>query len=156
MRKVSYPISIKSLEDIINALIYFDSNYDKKQKYPAHYRLHYSTGNYLITYLVRISPFTEGQIKLFGNKKFDSPRNQINSIDEFLSILKDNRELIPEYFTSMEFFLNLNYVYFGYRIEDKVMINDIQCPKKFFNTICQYTYFNRLMLDIKTHYSQIN
>ena len=36
------------------------------------------------------------------------------------------------------------------------MINDIQCPEKFFNTIGQYTYFNRLMLNIKTHYSQIN
>lgn len=87
----------------------------KNPKYPAHCRLHYSTKDYIITYLVRISPFTEEQIR-FQNKLFDSPSRQINSIDEILAILEsrlDNRELVPEYFTTMEFFLISNYVNFG-------------------------------------------
>ena len=157
-RELAYPMSIKKDEDKLDALMFYDSSYQEKPKYPAHYRLHYSTSGYLITYLVRISPFTEEQIR-FQNNQFDSPSRQINSIDEILHILEsshDNRELIPEYFTSMEFLLNSNYVNFGYRLNDKVMINDIQCPDKYFNSISQYIYFNRLMLNIKSHYEQIN
>ncbi|MBR4316173.1 MAG: hypothetical protein IKP65_04295, partial [Alphaproteobacteria bacterium] len=52
-----------------------------------------------------------------------------------LSSSHDNRELVPEYFSTMEFFLNANYVDFGYRLSDKVMINDVQYPGKFFNSI---------------------
>ena len=161
-REFCFPISIKNIDnnkdDILDALFFFESSYDERPKYPAHYRLHYSTSGYLITYLVRISPFTEEQIR-FQNKQFDSPSRQINSIDEILNILEsshDNRELIPEFFSSIEFFLNSNYVNFGYRLNDHVMINDIQCPEKYFNSICQYIYYNRLMLNIKSDYKKIN
>ena len=42
------------------------------------------------------------------------------------------------------------------KVSDYKMINDTECPDKFFNSISQYLYFNRLMLNIKSHYEQIN
>ena len=36
------------------------------------------------------------------------------------------------------------------------MINDVQYPEKFFNSISQYIYFNRLMLNMKNSYEIIN
>jgi hypothetical protein len=139
-RELYYPISIKNTNDIKDAILYFEANLAENTRFPSHYRLHYSTSGYLLSYLVRLSPFTEEQIR-FQNNQFDSPSRQINSIDEILHILSsshDNRELIPEYFTTMEYFLNSNYIDFGYRLNDKIMINDIQCPEKFFNSISQY------------------
>ena len=157
-RELEYPISIKNDDDIIDAMQFFEVNMDENPKFPNHYRLHYSTSGYLLSYLVRISPFTEEQIR-FQNNQFDAPSRQIHSIDEILTILSsshDNRELIPEYFSTMEFFLNANYIDFGYRLSDKVMINDVQYPDKYFNSICQYIYYNRLMINIKSKYQEIN
>ena len=157
-RELAFPISIKNKEDKEDAIIFFEANLGENPSFPSHYRLHYSTSGYLLSYLVRLSPFTEEQIR-FQNDQFDSPSRQINSIDEILNILStshDNRELIPEYFTTIEFMLNSNYIYFGYRLSDKVMINDIQCPKEFFNSISQYVYYNRLMLNVKIEYTEIN
>ena len=157
-RELAYPISIKKEEDIDDAILFFEANIQENLSFPSHYRLHYSTSGYLLSYLVRLSPFTEEQIR-FQNGQFDSPSRQINSIDEILNILStshDNRELIPEYFTTIEFLLNSNYIFFGYRLGDKVMINDVQYPEKFFNSICQYVYYNRLMLNIKIEIEGIN
>ena len=139
-------------------MTFYDANKEENSKFPFHYRLHYSTSGYLISYLVRLSPFTEEQIR-FQNNQFDSPSRQINSIDEILAILSsshDNRELVPEYFSTIEFCLNANYINFGYRLSDKMMINDVQYPEKFFNSISQYIYFNRLMLNMKNPYKIIN
>ena len=157
-RNLAYPISVKNEEDIKDALLFFEANLDENPKFPFHYRLHYSTSGYLLSYLVRLSPFTEEQIR-FQNNQFDSPSRQINSIDEILSILStshDNRELVPEYFSSIEFCLNTNYADFGFRLSDKVMINDVQYPEKYFNSICQYIYYSRLMLNYKPKMQKIN
>ena len=157
-RELEFPISVKNEEDIKDAILFFESSQEENPKYPSHYRLHYSTSGYLLTYLVRISPFTEEQIR-FQNAQFDSPSRQINSIDEILSILStghDNRELVPEYFTTVEFLLNSNYVDFGYRLNDKIMINDIGYPEKFFSSMSQFIYYNRLLLNIKTYFKEVN
>ena len=157
-RELSFPISIKKDEDKEEAKSFFESNYIENPKYPSHYRLHYSTSGYLLSYLVRVSPFTEEQIR-FQNNQFDSPNRQLQSIDEILHILtssSDNRELIPEFFTSPEFLLNSNYVDFGYRLNDKIMINDVKWQEKFFNSITQFIYYNRLILNKKSHYKEVN
>ena len=157
-RELYYPISVKKEEDIIDAISFFEANMEEKPNHPCHYRLHYSTSGYLLSFLVRMSPFTEEQIR-FQNNQFDSPSRQVHAIDEILTILSsshDNRELIPEYFTTMEFFLNANYVNFGFRLNDKVMINDVQSPKHYLNTICQYIFYNRLILNLKIPFKEIN
>ena len=166
-RDLSYPISVKGKsmedeekeeEDLEEARCFFDASLDENRKYPSHFRLHYSTSGYLLSFLVRSSPYTEEQIR-FQNNQFDSPSRQLNSIDEILTILStshDNRELIPEYFTTVEYFLNMNYIYFGYRLSDKVLINDVGFQGTFFYSIAQYVYYNRLVLNIKFDISDLN
>ena len=155
LRDMSFPISIKNEEDIKDAIFYFTSSMKEKNKYPSHYRIHYSTSYHLISYLVRLFPFTEEHINYFNNQ-LDNPNRQIESIDGILNLLPrhDNRELIPEFFTTAEFLLNLNYIFFGYKTRDKTIINDIQYPEKFFNSFSQYIYYNRLLLDKKIYLSE--
>ena len=151
LREMSYPISIKDEADIEDSKTFFQSTFEENEKHPFHYRLHYSTCGYLLNYLARVSPYTEEQIRFQGGQ-FDNPNRQIQYIEEILSILSqshDNRELIPEFFITMEFFLNLNYNYFGKRSVDNETINDMCCQKKFFNSLSQYLYYNRLMINKK-------
>ena len=158
LRDLEYPISIKGNssndnieEELEDARIFFDASLEENRKYPTHFRLHYSTSGYILSFMARTSPYTEEQIR-FQNNQFDSPSRQLNSIDEILTILStshDNRELIPEYFTTVEFYLNMNYIYFGYRFNDKVLINDVKPQKEFFDSLAQYVYYNRLLLNIR-------
>jgi hypothetical protein len=97
--------------------LYKDSLKEKKNKMESayHFTIHYSTSAFILYYLLKISPYTEGHIK-FQAGVFDSPDRLLSSIDNLLSIMsrtRDNRELIPEYFTTIEFLYNLNYIYLG-------------------------------------------
>ena len=113
-----------------------------------HFSLHYSTNGYILLYLMRIIPFMDAHIK-FQSGTFDDPNRLINSIDELLSIMKDfkdNRELIPEFFTTIEYFCNLNFIFFGIRYLNKVLINNMN-PPSIFNSLSNYLYFNRIFLN---------
>ena len=157
LRDLTYPISIRNKDDIEDSHLFFRASYDENPKYPTHFRLHYSTYGYLLNYLVRASPYTEEQIYFQGNQ-FDNPNRQIQYIEEIVNILSeshDNRELIPEYFTTIEFFLNVNYNYFGNRTGNNETINDI-CCQKCFNSLSQYIYYNHLMLNKRENISDIN
>ena len=137
---------------------YFDLSLKENKKYPSHFRVHYSNKRFVLTLLARTSPYTEEQIS-FNNNKLFSAYKQINSFDEFLTLLSsqnDNRELIQEYFTTIEFFLNMNYIYFNYQRENKILINDIAYQEKFFNSLGQYIYYQRLILNLKFDISDVN
>ena len=98
-----------------------------------HFSLHYSTNGYILLYLMRIFPFMDAHIK-FQSGSFDDPNRLINNMDELLNIMKDfkdNRELIPEFFTTIEYFCNLNFIFFGIRHFNKVLINNINPPSIF-------------------------
>ena len=116
----------------------------KKQ---CHFSIHYSTAAYIILYLMKISPFTEGNIKL-QKGEFDSPDRQIFSIESLIKSIqkyRDNRELIPEYFITCEFFYNVNYIYFGQRVNKQIVHNT--SVQTIFNSPEEYVYFNRLILN---------
>ena len=120
-------------------------------KNPIHFRFHYSTGGYILLYLMRIFPFIEEHIRLQSNN-FDSPSRMVHNIDEILNIIKeskDTRELIPEFFTSIEYFLNLNYVYFGKRTSDNKIVNDMIVPhiNLYREKLVNYIYFNKVFLN---------
>ena len=113
----------------------------------SHFLIHYSAAGYIILYLIKISPHTEGNIRLQSGT-FDSPDRLIYSFDEFLNSLKkfkDNRELIPELFTMVEQFYNINYIYFGKKNNSKVVHNSI--VPKIFNYPEEFIYYNRLILN---------
>ncbi len=86
-----------------------------KKNLGFYFNQHYSTGGFILYYLVRLIPFTFSQIE-FQSGKFDLPARLFSSLKNFLfflSITYDNRELIPEFYFNYEFLLNLNYNDFG-------------------------------------------
>jgi len=148
-RELAFPISIIKQEDIKQAKSFFESNYNENPKYPSHYRYHYSSNLNSIFYLFRVSPFTEKQLHSLDNQ-LEQPHRQFNSIDEILDILtssNDNRELIPELFTTPEFLLNSNYIFFGVNYPKKIIVNDIEWQEKFFNSITQFIYYLFIIID---------
>ena len=50
----------------------------------------------------------------------------------------------------------MNYIYFGYRLNDKVLINDVKYQDKYFINLAQYVYYNRLILNLRFDISDIN
>ena len=125
LRDLKYPISIRGNsainypeEELEDAKLFFDDSLRENRKYPAHFNSHYSTSEYILSFMAEISPYNEEQIRS-QNNQFNSPSRQIYSIDEILTILStshDNRELIPEYFTTVEFYLIMNYLYFDFQL----------------------------------------
>ena len=80
-----------------------------------HFNQHYSSSGFILHYLVRLIPFTYKHI-LFQAMKFDAPTRFFSSLVKTHSSLKDsdeNRELIPEFYYSYDFLINLNYNDFG-------------------------------------------
>ena len=132
--------------------LYKDSLKEKKNKMESayHFTIHYSTSAFILYYLLKISPYTEGHIK-FQAGVFDSPDRLLSSIDNLLSIMsrtRDNRELIPEYFTTIEFLYNLNYIYLGEKKLGKIIVHDtIVSDSDLFNSKEEYIYYNRLVLN---------
>ena len=123
----------------------------REEQHPVHFRIHYSTSGFILLYLMRIFPFMEQHIKL-QNGKFDSPGRLLHRIDDMLNIIKDsndNRELIPEFFTSIEYFINLNYVYFGARNNDGIVVNNILVPEinLYHQKLANFIYFNKIFLN---------
>ena len=116
-----------------------ESSYEKaKSNYSIlkyHFNQHYTAGGFILFYLVRLIPFTYQHI-LFQSNKFDTPNrlfSAINNIFLFFQITDDNRELIPEFYYSYEFLLNLNYNDFGVlsTSEENYHINNV-------NVNCKY------------------
>ena len=102
-----------------------------------HFNQHYSTGGFVLYYLVRLIPFTYQHI-IFQSNKFDSPTrlfSSINNIYLFLKVSEDNRELIPEFFFNFDFLVNLNYNDFGILEvnEENYHLNNV-------DTFCKYSF----------------
>ena len=98
-----------------------------------HFNQHYSTGGFILFYLVRLIPFTHYLID-FQSGKFDLPARMFNSMSNFLyffTLTQDNRELCPEFYFQYEFLLNLNYNDFGkMEIEKEVYhLNNVDSNK---------------------------
>ena len=86
-----------------------------RQSEGFHFNQHYSTGGFILFYLVRLIPFTYYLID-FQSGKFDLPARLFNSMNNFLfffTLTLDNRELCPEFYFEYEFLLNLNHNDFG-------------------------------------------
>ena len=90
---------------------------------------HYSNQGVIFQYLMRVYPFFEAYVKLFSG--LDDPNRMFHSIKESLMSIKqepsDIRELIPEFFTVPEIYMNLNKIHFGRR-DFRVEVNDVILP----------------------------
>ena len=116
------------------------SDYNKaKENYETlkyHFNQHYSNSGFVLYYLVRLIPFTYQHI-LFQSMHFDSPArlfSSLNHIYNFVNLTEDNRELIPEFYFSFDFLLNLNHNNFGIfkKKEINILVNNV-------DTYCKYS-----------------
>ena len=110
-RDLSKPICLNK-ENNCEILFKIKNN---KETEGFHFNQHYSTGGFILFYLLRLIPFTYCLIE-FQSGKFDLPARLFNSMENFLyyfNITQDNRELCPEFYFNYEFLLNLNHNDFG-------------------------------------------
>ena len=140
IRDFKFPINSQLEENkklAINRYIYSD---DKKHK--AHQGINYSNPAFISYYLMRTYPFIMNQIKLQSNNMEQSDR-MFNSLQSIMnSLIKgiDNRELIPEIYSQIEIFINLNCIFFNYTTK-KYLVDDLYiCSKHglFGNNIINY------------------
>ena len=123
LRDLKYPLSQQNEEKREDSMLKFDDK--DKSSFQFHLGTHYSTGPFIFYYLMRQEPYSTLLIKL-QNYQQENPNRMFIGVKETIEILEtgnDNRELIPEFFSKIEFFLNLNYSYFGQRASHEVVNN---------------------------------
>ena len=143
LRQLNYPVCIQKIETIKKMIKkYIDSD----EKYKNHLCIHYSTSSYVYYYLMRQEPYSDLMIKL-QNYQQENPNRMFSDIEESLKTLetgKDSREIIPEFFSRIEFLINLNCEYFGMKtnktIVDDIIINCLEENEKI-NPFFQYIHF---------------
>ena len=115
LRNFKFPMASQNEESRKIAINRYEDEEQNKYSFPIHYGTHYSTSSYVYFYLMRQEPFTTLLIKLQGYKQ-EHPDRMFYSIIDTLLILEsghDNRECIPDIFSKIEQFINLNCVNFG-------------------------------------------
>ena len=105
-RELKYPICAQTEQSREKAL----ERFEEGSKFTSHYGTHYSNACYIYYYLMREEPYNTLLVKLQSYKN-ENPNRMFFDLNEILRILTsgcDNRECIPEFFTKIEQFINLN------------------------------------------------
>ena len=145
LRQFQYPISAQTEEKRREIVLRYEKSFFK---FKCHYNSHYSTNAIIFYFLVRISPITEEHVKFQGDQ-FDKIERMFFGLDSFLKVidfLKDSRELIPDLFYLYEMYFNMNYNFFGYSNNKKMILNNINMPSENMTPI-EFVYFNRAKLN---------
>nr|XP_040571120.1 neurobeachin-like isoform X3 [Lepeophtheirus salmonis] len=153
---LSSPNNYRDLSKPIGALNparkqYFEERYnswESDQIPPFHYGTHYSTSAFVLNYLIRLEPFTSLFLALQGGK-FDHPNRIFSSIKTSWQNCQrdtsDVKELIPEFFSLPEMFVNMN----GYKLgslDDGVDVGDVDLPP-WASTPHEFVRINRQALE---------
>ncbi|CCF23439.1 WD repeat and FYVE domain-containing protein 3 [Caenorhabditis elegans] len=98
---------------------------------PYMYGTHYSSAMIVVSYLVRLEPFTQQFLSLQGGH-FDLADRMFHSVgDAWTSASRNNmadvKELIPEFFTLPEMFTNTNHFDLGVK-QNGIHVNDVLLP----------------------------
>ena len=125
IRNFKYPISLQKKEKRDKVMKKY-SDEENEGEFPNHSGCHYSTSAYIYYYLMRQEPFCELIIKLQGYNLENTNRCFISlkTIEFIIENGCDNRELIPELFSKIEYFLNLNCANFGYLVPNNNILDD--------------------------------
>ena len=110
LRDFKYPPSFQDEEKRNNIQFKFEQDKQNGVKFPTHSGCHYSTSGYLYFYLMRQQPYDNMLVKMqsYNLENTDRCFMNISSIQQLTKNGSDNRELIPELFSKIELFLNLN------------------------------------------------
>ena len=110
---------------------------DLKDEHCYHIGNHYSTSAFIYYYLMRLYPYLNNLISLQSGS-LENPNRTFMSLFDTETIFRnsnDCRELIPEFYTMIEHYINLNCCYFGYTytdsLVDDVVMNDNQTASQF-------------------------
>ena len=135
LRDFMYPISLQTDEKRQIALYkYEEDEIEENSKFPIHCGCHYSNSAYVYFYLMRQQPFDNLLVRLQEYNLEDTNRClvSISSLQMIVNTGSDNRELIPEFFSKIEYFMNLNYDFYGYLYLKNYNLDD--CEVDIFNT----------------------
>jgi WD40 repeat protein len=98
---------------------------------PFFYGTHYSTAASVLFYMIRMEPFTTLHIALQSGK-FDHPDRQFFSMencwDSVINNTSDVKELIPEFYSTPEFLVNMNHFDLGKCNDTNKLIDDVILP----------------------------
>ena len=98
---------------------------DEDSKY--HTGTFYSTYAFVSYYLIRQRPFSEIQLEFQGGE-FDSTDRLFIGAKEFCAMLEKYQESIPALMTLPELYMNTNKFNFGFKQENKTLVNDFEFP----------------------------
>jgi hypothetical protein len=118
---------------------------------PFHYGTHYSSSMIVCGYMIRVSPFTEIFLTLQGGS-FDLADRLFSSIPRAWDSASntnrgDVRELIPEFFYSPMFLVNLNHHNFGKKQVTGETVDDVQLPPWALGDPMLFVHWNREALE---------
>ena len=152
-REFKYPVSAQNERNKKLAIKRYSEDCIFNFKY--HSGTHYSTSAYVYFYLMRNEPFSTLLVKL-QNYSQENANRMFQSIQNCILTLhsgNDNRELLPEFFSKIEHFINLNCVNFGEKttkqLVDDAYINEEKISSKY-NLISNKINFiieHRILLD---------
>ena len=126
IRNFSYPISLQSPEKREIAKKKYLEDKEDGVKFPQHSGCHYSNSAYIYFYLMRQQPYDNLIVRLQEYSLENTNRCFINltTLQSLAIGGNDNRELIPEFFTKMDYFLNVNCDFYGILDVKKVNLDD--------------------------------
>ena len=143
LRDFKYPVSTQIEE---KRTIKIDKFNEEDDKYKFHHGTHYSTSSYVDYYLMRNEPYNSLIIELQNFAKED-PNRLLLKLKDTVAIMNsgyDNRELIPELFSKLDCFINVNCGFFGYKkngeLVDDIILNENN-PIKVYNSIALNSKF---------------
>ena len=128
LRNFKYPPSFQTEKTREEALFKFKKAEEEKVKHPIHSGSHYSNVAYIYYFLMRQQPYGNLLVKLQGYQ-LENPNRcfvDIISTKQISFTGYDNRELIPEFFSKIEFFLNLNCCFYKYKEADNTLVDNCE------------------------------
>uniref|UniRef100_A0A914HM60 WD repeat and FYVE domain-containing protein 3 n=1 Tax=Globodera rostochiensis TaxID=31243 RepID=A0A914HM60_GLORO len=130
-RDFSMPMGAQNCDRLAQFLKRFREWDDPGGTPPYMYGTHYSSAMIVLSYLVRLEPFTQQFLKLQGGH-FDLADRMFHSVrDAFWSAARNNmadvKELIPEFFFLPEMFLNENAFDLGVK-QNGTQLDDVLLP----------------------------
>ena len=155
-RKLKYPVSVQISANKEKKLLKYN---DIDENFKHHHGTHYSTSSYIYYFMMRLEPFTTLLIEL-QNYSQENPDRMMQDLKDTIKIINtgnDNRELIPELFSKVDYFVNVNCAYYGLKKNNKI-VDDLNpmfeiYSDKYYNILSIYVRFiieHRKLLNSKT------
>ena len=97
---------------------------------------------------MRLEPFTSLLVILQGYAQ-ENPDRMLLNLKDTLKIIdtgNDNRELLPEFYSKIEFFININCVYFGIKKNEEI-VDDIHCIWKDNNSYNNLSFYVQFIIE---------